>query len=627
MQNMAQQSRSINLSPKALTHAERMRTALSITLFWAVALMIGCSAQQIPEPSQGHINLSQKKPPTLSNAIPQPVTHMHFVPKPSPHNRLDTYTVIVDDVPVRELLFSVARDAHLNLDIDTDIEGTVTLNFIDKTLPAILQRITELLPIRYELDGKDLRIRKDRPFLKNYRINYLNMGRTSQSEVTVSTQISATGQGAGSEGGGGSGGDNNSATSVTNESNHQFWDTITANIGAIIAGDEAEKRKAEANRQQKRDDNKEKEKESPSSASGAGSANTGGAAPGNDSNSNEREQAEQESSSFNEEEEGTHKIIVNRESGIIAVHATKKQHREIQKFLDEVMGSIGRQVLIEATIAEVSLSDRYQAGIDWQALQKSGTTGIENFSNPDGINMIQSLTGANLDQAPSFFFRFTENLGENRLDVTLKALEAFGDVTIMSSPKIMALNNQTALLKVVDNVIYFSIEVDTTVSESGPTTTEFDTNIQTVPVGFVMAVTPFIDNLDTVTLNVRPTISRIIGTVQDPNPDLAQAGVVSEIPIIQVREIESILKIRNGETAVIGGLMQDDISENISGVPILSKVPLLGDFFSYKDESYEKTELVIFIRPIVIKDASIDKDLKAFKQYTTYQKTPEQRSH
>lgn len=114
---------------------------------------------------------------------------------------------------------------------------------------------------------------------------------------------------------------------------------------------------------------------------------------------------------------------------------------------------------------------------------------------------------------------------------------------------------------------------------------------------------------------MRPTISRIIGFVKDPNPALADADVTSEVPVIQVREIESVLKIENGDTAVIGGLMQDQIDKTTSGVPVLSSIPLLGYLFRYQDDKYVKSELVIFIRPVVTKDASLTGDFKEYRKY------------
>ena len=103
--------------------------------------------------------------------------------------------------------------------------------------------------------------------------------------------------------------------------------------------------------------------------------------------------------------------------------------------------------------------------------------------------------------------------------------------------------------------------------------------------------------------------------MNDPNPEFEKVGVVSEIPIIQVREIESILQVNSGDTAIIGGLMQDSVDDNKSGVPFLSAIPIIGGLFSYTDNSRVKSELVIFIKPVVINHASIATELRDYKKY------------
>ncbi len=114
-------------------------------------------------------------------------------------------------------------------------------------------------------------------------------------------------------------------------------------------------------------------------------------------------------------------------------------------------------------------------------------------------------------------------------------------------------------------------------------------------------------------LNIRPTITRIIGEKKDPNPELRD--VDNTIPIVRVREIESMLKVQSGETAIIGGLMEDASDQQKQGVPGLSKLPLVGDLFAYRSDSYEKTELAIFLRPVVIKDASLSADMKPYSVF------------
>ena len=505
----------------------------------------GCGASNPPEVSDGHLMLDGP----AKDSIPSPVARVPVLPRPEQRPDLETYTVVVNDVPIRELLFSMARDAKLNLDIENDIQGNVTMNAIDQTLPKILDRISQQANIRYQLVEDTLRVQADTPYLKTYSIGYLNIARLSAGSVEVSSEISSTGladvEGSRSGGGGG----NDSSSTVRNRSNNQFWRTLTINIANII----------------------------------------GETVKAGDSDSVDT----------------SARIIVNRESGMIAVKATAKQHAHVRGFIDQVLESVQRQVLIEATIAEVQLSDRYQAGIDWSLVTSDPST-----------TTTQDLLGGNLGQTPFFSFNLAETIDGNPLNVTLKALETFGDVKVLSSPKVMAINNQSALLKVVDNEVYFTTDVEAVPgSVNQNSTVAIDTNVNTVPVGLVMAVTPFIDENDIVTLNVRPTISRIINFVEDPNPALAEAGVVSEVPVIQVREIESVLKIENGDTAVIGGLMQDQIDKSSTGVPILSSIPVLGALFRYQDDRYVKSELVIFIRPVVTRDASLTGDFKEYRQY------------
>jgi MSHA type pilus biogenesis protein MshL len=502
-----------------------------------------------PKPSKGHIASKQDDadiPPiaTATPALPEPAK---LTPKAELH------TLVVSDVAVRDLLFSLARDTNLNLDIDDDVDGIVTINAINQPLPAILDRIARSSNLDYEITNNVLIIRKDMPYLYNYKIDYLNMSRVSDGGVSVSTQINSTGQGASAEGtGAGGSGDNNSSTQVKNLSENNFWLTLQKNIANII----------------------------------------GSTAAGETENSN---------------------VVLNRESGIMAVRATKKQHKEIQRFLSEVQQSSQRQVLIEATIAEVKLSDRYQAGINWSVVRdaSSGRSFIFNAANA-----VNDLT---LNTPPSFTLGAGKDLGGgDQLQTTLQALQTFGDVRIMSSPKIMALNNQTALLKVVDNLVYFTVDVNIDSSSAvagGIRTITYETKINTVPVGFVMSVTPYINDKDSVTLNVRPTISRVIRQMRDPNPALAEVDVVSEIPVIQVREVESVLKINSGDVAIIGGLMQDEVNNTKRGIPVLSKLPVLGALFRYDDDNTTKTELVIFIKPIVVNHASLSGDLKDYKQY------------
>ena len=298
-------------------------------------------------------------------------------------------------------------------------------------------------------------------------------------------------------------------------------------------------------------------------------------------------------------------MIANPESGILSIRATSRQHEKIQEFLDQVMSSANRQVMIEATIAEVQLSSNYQQGIDWSILPLGNS----------GFKLIQRATGSLAGPSSSIFELGNSNHVQNvgMVSSSIRLLENFGTVKVLSSPTLSVINNQTAVLKVVDNYVYFTIKAETVSPTNAAPVTTFTTNLSSVPVGFVMNVTPQISSNGNVLLNIRPSISRVVDTVNDPNPDLAKANVTSRIPVIRIREMESMIRIASGNIAVMGGLMEDTISDADAAVPGLSRTPLLGNFFVNRDDRHLKTELVVFLRPVVIGNASIDGDYRQYR--------------
>ena len=366
-------------------------------LSWAVSCLLLVSSCSIPPPeprelSSGHVS-TQAPPPATSVDIPEPVVQTPILPEPTPSTPVETYTVVVNEVPVKELLFALARDAAINVDIHPAIVGTVTLNAIDQTLNQILDRISRQTDLAYEVNDGVLVIGPDLPFLKSYSIDYVNMTRDSSSDIKTSTQVATT---AGGGGGGGTG--NTSDTTVSNISNHRIWETIAGNIIAILGED------------------------------------TEGL------------------------EEGgipqTSTVIVNPEGGLITVRANSRQHAEIQKYLELVLSSVRRQVLIETTIVEVLLDDRYQAGIDWNRVAGSFGFGL-------GTSLLSGFA-ATAAGATGFLLTYTDPPvpdSAHPIDVTLRLLQEFGETSVLSNPKLMTLNNQTALLKVVDNEVYFTVEL------------------------------------------------------------------------------------------------------------------------------------------------------------------------
>lgn len=480
----------------------------------------------------GHLDELPLTKQKVALNIPPIVRQVPATLIPPPAKKQQTFTVIASDLPANELLFALARDAHLNLDIDPALSTKVSIHAIDQTLPKILKRIARQLSLRYFFDGPNLVVEKETDFTRIYRVDYLNMSRATTSGVAVSTRIASTGSDGKSSG-------SDSSTTVANESHHDFWTTLEENMIVL--------------------------------------ANTDSSV-------------------------GT--VVSNRESGTISIRASSVAHDNIQQFLDQVMQSARKQVLIEATVVEVTLSDDFQAGVDWSSI-----------AGGNGWRLQQNLLGGALGSPPFLSATYIDNYRDRDISVAIKVLDSFGEVSVMSSPKIMVLNNQTSILKVVDNRVYFTTAVEEKdATDNAAAKTSFTTLVHTVPVGFVMNVTPFITDNDEVILNIRPTISRILRFVDTPNPALAEAGIVNPIPEIQVREMESVLRVSDGHTAVIGGLMQDVDAQLSTGLPRLHDSKGFGLLFGTQTRELDKTELVIFLRPRVLDHASLDTNLQDFKR-------------
>jgi general secretion pathway protein D len=273
----------------------------------------------------------------------------------------------VRNIPVQDLLFALARDAKLNVDIHPGINGVVTVNAIDQTLQQILSRISRQIDMRWEIDGPNLIVMPDSPFLRNYKVDYVNMSRDVSGTNSINTSIASTSSGG--AGGSASGGGNNSTTTVTSKAKNDFWVSLEKNLKDILH--ETDKILPEGSSETviERSDQQ---------------ATTGTGAQGGQSSSS-RTTATTNSlagspNAASLQQQGTTvvkrttfreaaSIIVNPDAGVVVVRATSRQHEKVQEYLDMTLSSARRQVIIEATIAEVNLNDTYQQGIQWSSLR------------------------------------------------------------------------------------------------------------------------------------------------------------------------------------------------------------------------------------------------------------------
>ena len=586
--------------------------SIPVTLACIVVLLSGCVQYQSQvQPSQGHIVAPPvaAKPPAAP--IPQPARVPTLVPPPTAQVKPQTYSVVVHEVPVKELLLALARDTKQNIDIHPGLTGLVSLNAINETLPAILERLTKQVNLRYRTEGNTIIVSPDAAYVKTYRVNYVNITRDMTSNIGVSGEIST---GSGSSGGGSGGSSaSGSSTSVRSTSNNNFWEQLRDNIRGILNSTRLQALTADARAERreliKQDQDLRVRQIEAASKAGQGAPNLASttiSSPG----------ANLQQATLVPDD-----VVVNAVSGTITINATDLQHQLIQKHLDSVTSAIQRQVLIEATIVEVILADGFQSGIDWSRLPISG-----------GLSITQTLlggftgaaTGAGASPGNAMTIAYTNpttNVGN--ISGTVKLLEEFGSSRVLSSPKLMAMNNQTALLKVVDNLVYFEIKADTTTTSTGPSQTTFNTTAKSVSVGVVMGVTPQINEDGRVLLNVRPTITRLNTSqpfVNDPNPSLCDAArlncIANPVPQIQVREMESVLQVVSGQTVILGGLMQDNVTFAREQIPGADSLGAFGDLFRFRNQGARKSELVIFLRPTVVSNPTLESDeLKYFQRF------------
>ncbi|MEY4295673.1 MAG: hypothetical protein RLY82_1361 [Pseudomonadota bacterium] len=636
--------------------------------FFTLSVSVLLTACALPSQPTSPRHVSETPAATAAITPPslRPIRLPAMPPPPVARAAQEVFSVVVNDVSVKTLLFALARDNKLNVDIHPSVGGKVTLNATDQTLPQLLERIAAQSDIRYEINGNLLRVQPDTPYLQNYSIDYVNLQRQSSNQVSVSASLGGTT----------STSSGSSDSSIKSSTENRFWETLVSNVCQIVVTSNQTRNQRdeqlERQRIQERDERLKVAMEltkamqpttatgatatgaasgtqtaaasgaatsdlmrqvlninavqnnginnaslTPTgSASAAGSGNSisaaaAGANPANPALQNNNVAAAACGITAGGGVAGANNpLMVNKESGVIGINTTSKGHERVRAFLDRVMAGARRQVLIEATVVEVQLSAASQSGINWTQIVSNGAArGLT--VNLTGSSSLTGTSAATITYANT-------NSALGNIAAAISLLESFGTTKVLSSPKLSVINNQTAIIKVVDNYVYVTLSyTPAQLSSTGIVTSPaaYTSNINTVPVGFVMTVTPQISDSSEVTLNVHPSITRVISTIVDPNPILINATppITNLIPVVQTRELESILRVQNGEIAVLGGLMQESSINTEQGVPGLNRVPIAGVLAGQRSETRSKTELVVFMRPVVIKDASINGDYKEFK--------------
>ena len=515
---------------------------LSLCLATALALALSPPASSQPQPA-GDVALAVAAAGTVATprAIPEPYR----------------FDLAVNHAPAAQVFMQIGSGTSYNMLVSPDVSGHVSITLKNTTVTEALESMRELFGYDFRITGNRIFVYPNTVQTKLYRINYLPGRRQGASDIRVtSSSITLTGTGTGngsSTGGGnttttpGTGQRPDDATHVRTTSDADFWSEVSASLQAMVGS------------------------------------------------------------------EGGRSVVLNPASGVIVVRATSVELRQVDQYLRAIQVSIERQVMIEAKIIEVSLSKEAQTGINWGAFGRilGDKLGVALGVAAPGtvLQTVGALVadGAIVKPAESLtttgqgrgFYGLA--LQSNNFAALLNFLETQGDVSVLSSPRIATLNNQKAVLKVGTDELYVT-GVTTTTTSSGDSSVSSPTlNLQPFFSGIALDVTPQVDDQGNVMLHVHPSISRV--AEQNKNIDLGDLGQF-RLPLASsaISEIDSLVRVRDGEIVAIGGLMKQESRADRSGVQGLQDVPGVGALFRQTSDLNSKRELVILLKPTVIRD-------------------------
>jgi len=301
-------------------------------------------------------------------------------------------------------------------------------------------------------------------------------------------------------------------------------------------------------------------------------------------------------------------LVIHPDSGLILVSADAATHRRVETYLKELQRRSNRQVQLEARIVEVALGNDSQIGLDWAGLLKKGAAG-----GGEGTDIAAGLTSGatlnpNVQSSDGLFKLVVQNA---RVSATLSALAREGRLQVLSAPRISTLNNQKAILRVVREEAYFLQNSQVAPTGLGGAIATIQITPVVVPVGIVLDIQPQVGEDGTITLAVNPSVSEIV-TVRNfaVSGSGGSSGASATLPVVDRRDLDTVVRIRSGETLVLAGIIRAKSSEDDRGVPWLRKLPLVGHLFTKREKSKSHTELAIFITPTLVEEPDQVRDLR-----------------
>ncbi|MFN8851359.1 MAG: pilus (MSHA type) biogenesis protein MshL [Inhella sp.] len=518
-----------------------LRTTL-LALAWVIALAPSAEAQS----------------PRVPRAAPTPP------PPQAAAARSDRFDIALVDAPASQVFLQIVQGSPLQVLVSPEVEGRISLNLRNTTVLEALDAVKELYGYDYRVQGDKVFVYSNAVQTRIFRINYLPGRRQGESDLRVSSgafsgESGGQNGGAGSTGGSatGSGGSGQTlrvtdSAKVRTTSDADFWAEVRASLQLLVGSERGRS------------------------------------------------------------------VVLNPAAGVIVVRATGPELRQVEEYLQAIQISIERQVMLEAKILEVSLTDDAKTGVNWGAFGQllGGARGgqlsigvgqpgaVVGRTGPitDGTNI--SVPGVSIDASGVGRGFYGLAFQATNFAAMLNFLETQGDVHVLSSPRIATLNNQKALLKVGSDDLYVTgvTTNQTTNATGGGTTSSPSLTVTPFFSGIVLDVTPQIDAEGQVMLHIHPSISLVserekvlnLGTLGNFRLPLASTAI---------SETDAIVRVRDGHIVAIGGLMTQELRGDRTGLPGLSSLPVFGSLFGQKSKVNRKRELVILIKPTVIKDA------------------------
>jgi len=504
-------------------------------------------------------------------------------------------------VSLRDLMFELAHQADVDIELDPQIRGSIIFTAREKPFDQVIERICDMSGLRYKYENEVLRVELDRPYVKTYMVDYI--GSTRKSSGSISTAISLS-SAAGDTGGSGSGG-GGSSSSVSSSLDGDLWAELSDGLDQILTASDTYVSLATGADPVARPVNplSQPQPYDPNDPASVPPPLPGDprVAPLPPSRSPTLNISTPPAEPLVPNAPAT--FAITKQSGMVTVFASDRQQKLVKRFLDEFRRRATTQILIEARVLQVDLADEFATGIDWGSLN---LTGLSVFS--------ASFPMPSITPTPTGTFTGILKPGDD-VNLAVQAISRFGTVRALSSPRVTVLNNQPAIVNVAQNNVYFDFDVQITQATVDlPAQITIDSEQKGIPEGVLMSVVPTA-NPDTgeILLTVRPSVSSIESFISDPTIPLSLAfngldpsgAPPNQIPQVSVQEIDSVLRMQSGQTMVMGGLMRDSNSVEIQGVPVLSEIPFIGKAFSSHQDNVRKSELVIFMRAVIVPNSNV----------------------